>query len=1023
MTTTAVTTTAVPTTAPFLPAAAVQQQMWVVDRMDPAAGIYNEDIAFWIDGDLRPDVLAAAWRTLADRHEVLRYVFEVPDGQLRLAARPVADLTFQTVDCATEQEALAWGTDLVQQTYDITARPPVRFGLARVGPARTLLVIGFHHAIIDVGSIGFLFEELSEVYAAGLAGREPVLPPVERTYVDFIRWTAGEEHRRLVATLLPEVVDRLTGSGGARSAELPADRPRGPVKSTHGQLAEAAFPAGIVTRLRQFAALRRVTPFQVLLAGMTGLLRRYTRLDEMIFGVGSSGRPEGFEDAVGPFACFVPVRASTRANTTFADLLAQAQATTLDMAGAQFVPFSQVVSRVSTTRDPSRPPLVQIVFNAPPLSFRSDVLAGCQLTPARLPRTRSRVDLLVNLEWAGEDITATAEFDDSLYDRDTITTFLRQLGVLIDGALRRPESPVDELPIPGLPEPVTVRQVSDPATEPADRAVVTARGSRVERHLVAVCRELLENPDAAPGDDFFVAGGHSMLAARLVQRLGEEFEVDVPLLMVFEHPVLSELAGELVAQFPEVDQVLERLEGLSDHELAGLADELPGDADLGDPETVTFLSGHEQPFWLMEQFAPGSSVNTLTLRIRGSGPLDVAALEYAVNQVIDREEILRTSYGADQSMNALRRVHPRAPTRITVHRTDAAGAQRLARQESTTGFDIAQAPLLRCSVVFTGADQFEILLSCHHLVMDYWGVTRVMLPAVSAFYRERVAGVRPELDPPEGYRRAILRDLAWRDTGQARAELEYWRAHLPGMQAAEFQTDHNRPEQVDFRGAVATAEVGPELVRRIDGYLAAHRITLFVVVAAAVAATARDWSGTDDVSFMSPAENRRHEADARVMGTFVNLVTLRFQFSREMSWDGLVEQSRRLALDAYAHQSVPISVALANAGQQHVIASGQGRYLVLNVFSDRTGLDLAGCRIDGGAIVPHDSASTDLELSVMSAPGRLELTLKYRPDLWEPATAERILADLVTALERVVAGGAAPVGPAGRTAGDRASSI
>jgi hypothetical protein len=59
----------------------------------------------------------------------------------------------------------------------------------------------------------------------------------------------------------------------------------------------------------------------------------------------------------------------------------------------------------------------------------------------------------------------------------------------------------------------------------------------------------------------------------------------------------------------------------------------------------------------------------------------------------------------------------------------------------------------------------------------------------------------------------------------------------------------------------------------------------------------------------------------------------------------------------------------------------------------------------------------------MSAPGRLELTLKYRPDLWEPATAERILADLVTALERVVAGGAAPVGPAGRTAGDRASSI
>src|SRR6185436_8532252 len=113
--------------------------MWVVDRMDPAASIYNEDIAFWIDGDLRVDVFEAAWRTLAARHEVLRYVFEVQDAELRLRVAPDAELAFATADCATEDEALAWGTELVQRTYDITARPPVRFGLARVGEARHLL--------------------------------------------------------------------------------------------------------------------------------------------------------------------------------------------------------------------------------------------------------------------------------------------------------------------------------------------------------------------------------------------------------------------------------------------------------------------------------------------------------------------------------------------------------------------------------------------------------------------------------------------------------------------------------------------------------------------------------------------------------------------------------------------------------------------------------------------------------------------------------------------------------------------
>lgn len=1079
------------TSTPLLPAGVVQKQMWVVDRMDPSASIYNEDIAFWINGPLDVAALEGAWQVLAERHEVLRYVFDARDGDLGLRIQPHSDLALVTTDADSEDDALAWGNELVQRTYDITARPPVRLGLARIRDDRHLLVIGFHHAVIDAGSIGLVFEELSELYAAAIAGREPVLPPIERTYAAFVTSAQSDEHQQLVADLQREVVDRLTAGGGAPSAELPSDRPRNPVRSTHGRVTEADFPEAIVPRLRAFAAEYRATPFQILLAAMTALVRRYTGLDEMVFGVGSSGRPEGFEEAVGPFACFVPVRTPTPAGTTFIDLLDAARDTTLQMGGAQFVPFSEVVNEVTTRRDPSRSPLVQIVFNAPPLTFRIDVLEGCQLHQARLPRTRARVDQLVNLELAGDDINASAEFDDSLFDEDTIATFLGELGELIDAAMRQPELPVDELPIAWPADPIQVdraegpppdgtdtegtgnawcalgadgfvtavsgspevhelsgydaaigvegelfvdgevipslrvRRRADgrlrwrrPAQQQAARAATASRGSRVERHVVEICRELLENPDAAPEDDFFVAGGHSMLAARLGQRLGDEFGVDVPLLLVFEHPVLLDLAAELDAQFPEMEQVLERLESLSDVEVADLWEQMPAEAATDDPDAVTFVSGHEQPFWLMEQFAAGGSVNTLTLRIRGAGQLDVPAFEQALNRVIDRDEILRTGYGADASMNAVRQVHDHAPARIEVQQTDAAGAEQLAKRESATGFDITHPPLMRCTVAFTAAHEFEVFLAFHHLVMDYWGVTRVMLPAVSAYYREIVDGVPAELDPPEGYRQAILRDAAWRNSAPARTERDYWREQLQGMQPAEFRPDRARPETVDFHGAICTAEAEPELVRRIDEYVTANRTTLFAVVAAAVAATARDWSESDDVSFMSPAENRRHDADANVMGTFVNLVTLRFQFAPDLTWDGLVAQSRRVALDAYANQSVPISVALADTGQQNVVASGQGRYLVLNVFSDRTGLDLHGTHIRGGEIVQHDSASTDLELSLMQSDGRLGLTLKYRSSLWDAETVDRILADVIDALRRVVGDGAAlvdtPIG-AGRS--------
>src|SRR6266480_2479517 len=85
------------TTTPFVSAAAVQKQMWVVDRIDPGASIYNEDIAFW---------------------------FDVQNADLRLRVVPEPELSFVTVDCATEPEALAWGTNLVQQFFVMTRRPP-----------------------------------------------------------------------------------------------------------------------------------------------------------------------------------------------------------------------------------------------------------------------------------------------------------------------------------------------------------------------------------------------------------------------------------------------------------------------------------------------------------------------------------------------------------------------------------------------------------------------------------------------------------------------------------------------------------------------------------------------------------------------------------------------------------------------------------------------------------------------------------------------------------------------------------
>ncbi|SDS88069.1 condensation domain-containing protein [Microlunatus soli] len=1008
----------------FAPAAAVQRQMWVVDRMDPSSCVYNEHLAFWLDGALDASVLENAWNDLVAAHDALRLVFAVRDGELYQAVRPQYRCRFEHARFDSDEPALSWGGQLVERRYDISADPPTAIGLGAVGDNRHLFVIGFHHAVMDAGSIGLLFEELGARYRERLLGLEPSIEPTAVGYTDFVAASQTPQFAERVEALLPAVLEKLR-QPGVVSAEIPGDRDRPAVKSTAGRLAEAPFPEGIVPRLRAFAASHRVTPFQVLLAGMGSLLHRYGGQSDMVLGVGSSGRPQEYAEVVGPFSCVAPVRLRAAGSATFADVVDDARDAALRLETDQFVPFSRVVSELVDGRDPSRTPLVQIVFNAPPLQFAPDVLDGCRLTSARVPRNRSRFDLLVNLEWHGPDVVGTAEYDSALFDHSTVTGFLSDLGVFIDAAMSAPALPLDAVQLPARQRPpgsvarfagdtaAAPDQDSDPITEGG-----SARGTRLEEHLLGHCRDLLSDPAVAATDDFFAVGGHSMVAARLIQRLSEEFDTEVPLLLLFENPVIADLAAELDRQFPEFDEVLAQVAGLSPEEIADLerldpdhgndhetaADAAPSSSDGPGrvEQQVDAVSPHEEPFWLMEQFAPGSAVNTLTLRIPGRGPLDVAAFTAALKDVVARHEILRTSYRTGEAAAAQRSVAETVDVTVEEVVAGSESADAVAERECRTGFDVSTAPLIRTVIVHTDDQAFEILLSCHHLVMDYWCVTQVMLPELSAYYRQHLGGPAVDLDPPHGYRSAILREATWRASPEARAQRRYWRERLDRMATPALSTDRPRPEVSEFTGATVGRRLAADVRDSVAGYARDHRTTSFAVLSAVTAATLNRRADGAETVLMCPVENRRQIVDTRVMGTFVNLIALRYTFADDLSLAGLVQQSRSVVRGGYANQSVPIAEALGSVGLENVISSGQGQYCVLNVFAADTGLQLDGCTIEPGTVVPHPSAGTDLELSVTESAAGLALDLKYRPSLWNASSMEALLDDLEQILRALI---------------------
>src|SRR5205823_1785135 len=145
--------------------------------------------------------------------------------------------------------------------------------------------------------------------------------------------------------------------------ELPADRPRPPAQSFRGATEAALLPASLAAGVRALAEREGATPFMALLAAFAALLGRYTGQQDLLVGtpVANRARRE-LEGLIGFFANTLPIRADLAGAPSFRALLGRVRESCLGAYAHQDLPFERLVEELRPERDPSRNPLVQVVF-------------------------------------------------------------------------------------------------------------------------------------------------------------------------------------------------------------------------------------------------------------------------------------------------------------------------------------------------------------------------------------------------------------------------------------------------------------------------------------------------------------------------------------------------------------------------------------------------------------------------------------------------------------------------------------
>ena len=372
-----------------------------------------------------------------------------------------ARLPFALADLAAlpagraEEEAHRAAAAFVVTPFDLSGAPgpsPLfRFALWRLGPEDHLAAGVFHHAIADGWSVGVLVAELAALYPAAHERRPSPLPPLPVQYADFATW----QRRRLTEPVLAaEIAFHARALAGTTSPlPLPADRPRRPERTWHGDRRPLRLDPAAAAALRARARDAGATLYMALLAGVSALLARLSGETDFALGTVVAGRPRPeLEGLIGFFVNTLPVPVHLAGDPPFAEAVARARDAALATFAHAEVPFERLVEALEPERSLAHAPIFQILLtlqNAP----RGDLhLPGLTLAAEELPNPTAKFDLTFAFHEEGEAIGGELEWSTDLFDRPTAERLLRSLAALLAAAAADPGEPISALPLLGEAE-------------------------------------------------------------------------------------------------------------------------------------------------------------------------------------------------------------------------------------------------------------------------------------------------------------------------------------------------------------------------------------------------------------------------------------------------------------------------------------------------------------------------------------------------------------------------------------------
>ena len=428
-----------------------QRELWTAAQLGADASLaFNEAIEIPLHGPLDRDALSSALAAVVARHEALRARVSSDGKWLEIEA--TSDETLECIDLASrtpdeQSRAIAdHRRRLVDTPFDLQTGPLFRASLLTLSETSHILTLAAHHIVCDGWSFGVIARELGAAYSASRRGETPRLAPADRAsaYAAALAAEADEPE-----TLAAEAFWVGQFTDDVLPLDLPADYARPPQRRFDAGRVDATLPRAVVDALRAQAAAQGTTLFVTLLSSFAVLLHRLSGQEEVIIGIPTAGQARlGLTSLVGHCVNLLPVRTRPHGEQTFDALRREIQGTVFDALDHQQMTYGALLKQLPLRRDPSRLPLVSVVFNLDRgLGDAELAFDGLQAALHAIPRTHENFELFLNAVELNGEVTLELQYSAVLFDARTMQRWLASYAELLAGASRAPDCSLSRLPM------------------------------------------------------------------------------------------------------------------------------------------------------------------------------------------------------------------------------------------------------------------------------------------------------------------------------------------------------------------------------------------------------------------------------------------------------------------------------------------------------------------------------------------------------------------------------------------------